>query len=305
MICQICNTEFQSLKGLHIHIPKKHRVVIENYYPKYFPRVDFYTKEPIIFKDTEDYFQRDFNTKENFAAWCKNHNQEEVRTYILNAFKNRATRKETNLVPSHLELKSLFLPSWFGLVDIFGGVRATISAFAPTGLKFKFNYLDHPKYSNIAPNILIDTREQNPLRFSNSKTMKLSCGDYGTSGELYADVFIERKSLSDLAGTLSGGKSRFLSEIQRSKELGYYLIVLVEDTFLNAIELKPTNGIKRVVNGKYLFYQIRDIMSQFDNIQFLFSGSREISMRWIPRIFQMKEQVKQFDLEYLKDFKLL
>ena len=83
-------------------------------------------------------------------------------------------------------------------------------------------------------NIYIDTREQKPLEFTSDivstvQRTKLPYGDYACSinGEKCPIVF-ERKSLSDLYGTLGKGMSRFKKEINRSIEDGRKLVIIVE-----------------------------------------------------------------------------
>ena len=65
------------------------------------------------------------------------------------------------------------------------------------------------------PTILVDTREQDPLAFSfPSEIGTLSTGDYSVKG-LEEDFSVERKSLSDLYGSLTSGRDRFRRELQR------------------------------------------------------------------------------------------
>ena len=83
--------------------------------------------------------------------------------------------------------------------------------------------------------ILIDTREQKKLTFlpdSRFTTVrkKLEVGDYGC---VRADgntmpYYFERKSMSDLFGTMGKGYSRFKREILRAREADCCLILIVE-----------------------------------------------------------------------------
>ena len=81
--------------------------------------------------------------------------------------------------------------------------------------------------------IIVDSREQKPL-FNNNKIdtveiKALKTGDYSISG--FEDkIAIERKSLLDLFGTLTGGHKRFKKELERAKELDYFAIV-IEGTY--------------------------------------------------------------------------
>lgn len=302
MICEECGKECNSLKSLHLHISKMH-FSLQDYYSIFFPRFDLFSKEPIKFKTYDDYFDRDFNSKENFALWCSREPKLEVQDYIISCLEKRCEKKQTEYLPSHLELKTLFLPSWFGLSSIFGSVDNAVDKLK-RHFKFKYEYSSQPSFSKQVPEILIDTREQNPLPFEKSKKVKLTCGDYCVSN-LYSDVFVERKSLMDLFSTISTGKERFIREIKKAKDLGYYLVVVTEDSFEKAFNLSPQNSFSKSANGKYLMHNIREIVNDFDNIQFVFSNSRKESIRLIKKIFQMQEQVKMYDLEFLKDFKII
>jgi len=305
MQCKECNREFETERGLHTHIVKSHKIFIEEYYKKHFPRKDLFDNSDIIFKSIEDYSDRDFNSKENFAKWCLSADKKVVKKYIIKGFVKRCKKKNTEYIPSHLELKTIFLPSFIGISKVFDNINEFLKLVKKEKLKIKYKYQDFVELSEVEPNILIDTREQDPLKFPNSKSVKLSCGDYTTDGELFSDVFVERKSLPDLVSTLSGGIERFKREIQKAKDLDYYLVVVIEDQLTNALNWSPENSYSHAANGKFILYRIREICLEFDNVQFLFADSREKAKDLIIKIFQMKDEAKVSDLEYLKDFKLI
>ena len=92
--------------------------------------------------------------------------------------------------------------------------------------------------------IYVDTREQLPLEFEVDGVVtevirtKLPYGDYSAAWEdkqgqhvEFMPLFIERKSLGDLFGTLTSGMERFRREIARAKEDGISLIIMVEGCF--------------------------------------------------------------------------
>lgn len=305
MKCLECLDDFSTERGLHLHVSKKHKISIQDYYHKFFPRFDLFSNEKIEFKNFEEYFVTDFNSKENFAKWCFSEDNLVVREYVKKAFRRRSSKKETLFVPSNIELKSLFLPSWLGLVKIFGDKETVVKELSKQGLRLKYDYLSEPFFYEDEPEILIDTREQNALQFEESKKMKLSCGDYTTTGPLFSDVFVERKSLEDLVSTLTAGAQRFDREISRAEDFGQYLVVLVENKVSNAINYSPENSFSKYINGKFVFYKIREICAKYKNIQFLFSDSRENSQALMVKIFKMKDKVKNYDLEFLKDFNLI
>jgi len=79
--------------------------------------------------------------------------------------------------------------------------------------------------------IIVDTREQHPLEFRQSKLIegvikrKLDVGDYSIEG--YEDkIAIERKSAADLFQTLGKGHRRFKKELERAKDCDYFLILI-------------------------------------------------------------------------------
>lgn len=96
------------------------------------------------------------------------------------------------------------------------------------------------------PIIQIDTREQLPLVFDAStlnyetEWATLPVGDYGVRGfsgahkddlTLFA---VERKSLSDLCGSLGSGRERFYNEIKRARAYTFFGLVIeaTEDDIL-------------------------------------------------------------------------
>lgn len=79
-----------------------------------------------------------------------------------------------------------------------------------------------------SPVILIDTREQQPLKFWAGDIVKratLPTGDYSIDGLAHV-IAIERKSISDLFGTVGAGRERFEREIVRASKLWYFGIVI-------------------------------------------------------------------------------
>lgn len=78
--------------------------------------------------------------------------------------------------------------------------------------------------------ILVDSREQLSLSFDkfrgvNTARKGLRTGDYSISG--YEDVWTcERKSVSDLVGTLCQGHERFLREMERMRDFKVKYILI-------------------------------------------------------------------------------
>lgn len=89
-------------------------------------------------------------------------------------------------------------------------------------------------------NIIIDTREQLPIKFiDNVVRSKLDVGDYACeiNGKRLKLVF-ERKSPNDLLGTLTRGHKRFNKELERANKQGIRVIVIVECSYEDFIDRK-------------------------------------------------------------------
>lgn len=79
-----------------------------------------------------------------------------------------------------------------------------------------------------APTILIDQREQAPLRFGPElkvETALLPCGDYSLRG-LTAEIAIERKSLADLVHCCGKDRLRFIEQIERMRAYRFRALVV-------------------------------------------------------------------------------
>ena len=88
--CIICNQSFQSEKSFHYHLSKSHKIKKEEYYPKFYPRSDLYSNDPIIFKDKEQYLNSFFNNRANLIKYIKERPKEEVQKTLINIQIGRA-----------------------------------------------------------------------------------------------------------------------------------------------------------------------------------------------------------------------
>src|ERR1043165_40572 len=82
----------------------------------------------------------------------------------------------------------------------------------------------------LRPYVLIDTREQRPLRFApelgvDCGSAKLDAGDYSVRG-FTAHIALERKSVGDLIQTLSHGRERFENELDLLAQLRWKAILV-------------------------------------------------------------------------------
>lgn len=89
------------------------------------------------------------------------------------------------------------------------------------------------------PLLLIDSREKTPLQFWHCKYKEatLQTGDYSAEG-LEERLCIERKSVPDLAGSLTHERERFMREMHRANGFPnkYLLIIGTENELKRAIE---------------------------------------------------------------------
>lgn len=101
------------------------------------------------------------------------------------------------------------------------------------------------------PTLLIDTREQTPLAFWHleSKPATLQSGDYSAEGieELFA---VERKTIADLAGSLTRGHDRFMREMHRLRgfQCKYLLIIGTEREF-NELVRKGRARVNQILHS--------------------------------------------------------
>ena len=238
VICKIDGETFDTDKELHKHL-RKHKMRMAEYYQTYYPRYDLHTKDIIKFKNKEQYLTTDFNSRTNLRMWLKDQPEEVRKDYCRNVLIDRKEKKELIYAPSQVELRSIMSPPIQYYNEIFGwdgyyklcselGFKKRYSNFGEivSGAEY-----DKPEYK-----IFIDTREQKPLKFNRGVEIKtLKFGDYAFSNKTAScNCYIERKSLSDLIGTLSGGYERFTREIKRAEEDDAYLIVLVEAIIVRA-----------------------------------------------------------------------
>jgi DNA excision repair protein ERCC-4 len=83
------------------------------------------------------------------------------------------------------------------------------------------------------PYVLIDTREQRPLRFApdlgvDCGVASLPAGDYSVRGFTHL-IALERKSISDLVQTLSQGRERFENELDLLAQYRWKAIIIEAD----------------------------------------------------------------------------
>jgi len=299
--CKECGDSFVSLRSLHAHI-KKHGKFLGDYYVENYARKDKLTGELIPFKKYDQYFATDFINKRNMKKWCKTAPRSEVKEYIIKAFKEKKEAKRLQGGPPSVYLQTVGLPDVDLCKEVFGSYSEACKQFGMLPMlsgqlpnEFKNDYSDTP--------ILIDTREQKPLHFKNSESLKLDVGDYAVGGDLYDYTFVDRKSYQDFCATVTNGYARFIKELERCRSMGCVLFVVVETAFG---KMWATNraGYKKF-NLDYVYHRMREIQAEYsDCCQFVFSGSRGKSEEIIPKILVLGKKLWTVDVQYFWDKQL-
>jgi len=298
--CKICGKEF-SERGLHGHIIKTHERSVESYYEEFFPLADKLTGEKIPYTDYYSYFDSDFVSRENMIGWLKSAEVEEVKKLLLKYLKARITEKDLKFAPSFVELDTLpNMPPYRAYAHFFGSYSNACKELGVEPLLYDRKSVDEIKPAKVQ--ILIDTREQQPLEFPNSKEHKLAIGDYTLGGNSYNYTYVDRKAEGDFKSTVTMNQERFVREIQKAVDLDSYLYVVVESSTVLIEENNALGAHKS--NMKYVWASMRRIQHMFPRkIQFVFSGSRENSQRIIPYLLRYGEKLWDTDVQYLLNIK--
>ena len=295
--CKICSEQFENEKKLHMHL-RSHKITLAEYYTRYYPRNNLLTKEPLPFKNKEQYFDRDFANRKQLLDWCAKTPDAQVKEYILELLDRRIKRKELRFGPSHVELKTSDMPT----VDLYQKHFGSYSkACDLVGVKPLFSTRLPDEWQNPVPDdvkIFIDTREQQPLEFDNSESLKLDFGDYAVGSNHYDYTYVDRKSETDFKSTLSKNSlNRFRAELQRTKDFDSYLFVVTE-TDMSTME-KRNKWSPHTSNMKYIYHNMRVLAHDFSgHCQFIFTGSREQSQQLIPKILTLGKKLWNVDLQY-------
>lgn len=266
----------------------------EEYYKQYYDKKDLLTGEDIEFKNEEQYLNTDFNNKNNLKKWLKE-NPKKGREWAINWLKKRKEAKALVVAPCEVELRSLSCPS----MEFFEKTGGYENAYEAAGLEPRFEgELKFEKLGDVT--IIQDSREQKPLDLPyKTIVQKLDVGDYGLEPKYDKKIYVERKGIGDMVGTLSQGFDRFRRELIRAKESDSYLIMLVEKNINKALSFNFLYELKYAkVQPAHVFKNLRDLMKEFLNFQVLFVGSREEAAKAIEIIFSAGESVKNVDLQY-------
>tara|TARA_Y100000310_G_scaffold253648_1_gene260540 strand:+ start:735 stop:1175 length:441 start_codon:yes stop_codon:yes gene_type:complete len=135
--------------------------------------------------------------------------------------------------------------------------------------------------------IIIDSREQKPLWKKSTKTTQfemkgLFIGDYSIKG--YEDkIAIERKSPTDLFGTLGRGHKRFKKELEKSLKYKYFGIY-IETSFGNILNKNFKHSHKSKMKG-FVIIKILETIKLKYNIDVVFCNNRNEMRKRIKSVF--------------------
>lgn len=299
--CKICNESFNNDKSFHAHL-KKHDLYQAEYYCKYYPRHSLFYKQQIPYLNKKDYFSAEFIDLNEFLEWEKTQPEQIVKDKCLQMISDRIKEKNYIYAPFHNEIKTLDLPPINIIKKHFGSYNNFCKQLEKEPL-FNKNIIKNFNDTDLSKSqILIDTREQDPLEFENSKIEKIFIGDYLLTDK-YTNTFVDRKSEGDFLGTLASGVDRFEREIEKAVGLNAYLFVVIETT-INNIKYNHKK-FNRKTNLEYVFHNMRHLSHKYArHVQFIFTGSRERSLDVIPKILYHGKDLWQVDLQYFLDNEL-
>lgn len=300
--CKVCGEAFKNDKGLHMHISKIHKITLAEYYVNFYNRKDLHSGELLSFKNKNDYFNNDFINYDNFLKWTEYANSNDVKLYLLKRLKDRIDEKKLKFAPGHIELLLNKLPNIDLYKNFFGSYSSACSELKIEPLFDKnimAGFFNKDDFFNELK-ILVDTREQQPLKFPRSMFMKLDFGDYAIGKPHYDYTYIDRKSESDFKGTFSTGIKRFRRELDRAKEFSSYVYIVTEASIDQIIENNNYGPHKS--NLSYIWHNVRSVMHDYaGSCQFIFSGSREKSQFFMPRLLFHGRKLWKTDMQYFID----
>lgn len=325
VVCAFDKTLHASVQALHDYL-KEWRLKQETYYHEYCPRRDRLTGELIPYRDYAQYHSAEFASKVNLKRWIKD-NREAGLAWSIEWLRHRRAAKALVYAPSQVEMRTVMCPS----IPYYDSVAAGQGGYQ--GVTEALGYLTRyptPRALTFSPlpegaAVLVDTREQAPLRFAagvvtRSETIRV--GDYALAQPHDAGLRIERKSLSDFCGTMSGRKvkherktkvtvdsafARFDRELARAVEANLYVVMIVESDINEAQSFNYLPQFRHLkVSPHYVMHQLRDLLTRYPlHFQALFVDGRAAMATTVVRLFELGPQVRTTDLQLALEEKRL
>ncbi len=260
---------------------------------------------------------QDFINVTNLKKWLNEQSREVGLAWAKGWLTKRKENKGLVYAPSQAELRTLCAPSmayYESVAAIDGGYFGVTKAL---GFKPRYQKLGRilvEFYSN--PLIIQDTREQDPIKVgSNMRVEALDVGDYAMAAPWDKGIRIERKSLSDFCGTLSGRKQlrkgktkttewsnleRFERELVRATEQGLYVVMMVEASIADAQRfnfLPQTKWVK--ASPAYIMKNLRDLLARYPlSFQVVFVDGRKEMAAKMMRVLELGTLAKTMDLQF-------
>lgn len=145
--------------------------------------------------------------------------------------------------------------------------------------------------------IIVDTREQQPLAFTQyKKTVKkvirktLKTGDYAPLG-YQNEIVIERKNPMDLFNTLGKGHKRFKKELLRAQNLKFFGL-LIEYPYDEIYKETFPESFRTKMRGHVVIKQLHTIQIKY-NVHLYFARNRGEASRIVVQTFAAYIRLKR------------
>jgi len=298
MICEECKKEFAAEKELHYHL-RSHKIKVEDYYKKFYNRVDKFSNDPIPFKNRTEYLDADFISKTNLRQWLKKQPIETAQDYCRGLLQKRMKDKGAKFAFTQVELRSLPIPAINYYDCIFKDGYYKLCADLGLELKFKKFDRKYPSIESKVKFIKCDSREQKGLNLDFPiEISTLNYADYTIDNpELNERVYVERKSLADLLGTLTSGLERFSNELERALIDNSYIVVIVEGSIDNALKFNYLPHIFCKMHPDAVFHNLRELLQRYSNFQIAFCSGRKEASRVLKRVLFEKGLARNTDIQ--------
>lgn len=304
MSCKECSKDFETVKAFHSHL-RGHKMKVKAYYEKHYPKTCLYSGKKLSWKDGDDlksYISRDFLDKVYLNLYFNNSEWMYEKQRYLSDFLLSSYNKH-KVLPSQVELASLPLSPHYLIFRKFLNLSEFIKKH---GCKSRFDYdFDYLKPLSLEKvktedfTINVDTRETQEYRIFSTVKGKLDVGDYCLAGSLFNGIVIERKSVADFGGTVVAGNERFRRELDRVRESGKYLVVLVE---FNIHELQQ-HRFYGYANASFISHSMRNLARDYsDCMQFVFGINRNNCVKYVIEFLLAGKAIKNIDLQLYVDY---
>jgi len=145
--------------------------------------------------------------------------------------------------------------------------------------------------------VLVDTREQQPFKYTNAQVQKLSIGDYMTAGKYFSKVAVDRKSTEDFKGSFGSQIDRIRDNLQLAEDMGYRIYFVVEGTPDQMEKEAKRNKWDRTRWG-YIYKNVRDVLVDYPTTQIIFCNNRNEAQKVTRKILYYGERLWRVDLQY-------